>query len=85
MKETNKSVMGTYVYTDKGNYLVSTIYRRSSAELNPEGWYYEIFGWELNEDNSKGKWIIEDSAMYLEKAISVHNKYCSDLLVKSSK
>lgn len=76
----NEKVIQTYVWgndTGAKSYLVSTIHRQSSAIDG--GMFYEIFGWELNPDKSKGDWILEDAAYHLKSAIDKHQDYCKRL------
>ena len=76
-------IIQSYVYTKDKNFLVSTIYRESSVTANPAPWFYEIFGWELNDDNSKGKQIIEDSSTFRNHALEKHNEHCMKLIAES--
>lgn len=73
-------VIQSHVYTKDKAFFVSTIYRESSAAVNSPPWYYEIYGWELNDDNSKGEWIIEESAGNLPEALKTHHGHCVKLI-----
>jgi hypothetical protein len=42
----------------KGIYTVSTIYRQSSAMMDPAPWYYETFVW-YEDDNKKFQYFDE--------------------------
>jgi len=64
----------------KGNYFLSTGYRRSSAALNPDAWYYEMYCWELNDKNERGDIVYQDYANYQKKAIKQHYLYIKKLL-----
>jgi hypothetical protein len=81
-QEISKSFMKTNLYTPFGEFFVSTIYRRSSAAANPDGWYYETFGWSL--ENGKQNHIIADNsgAMFPRKAIEQHGEVCHQLFEK---
>jgi hypothetical protein len=63
MKERQKDKFTqTYVYRDNGeSYFVSTAYRESSAELNPDGWYFETLAWTLNDKNERLDIIADNS------------------------
>ena len=72
-EERSKKFMQIYLYTDKGNYFISTIYRRSSAMLNPDGWYYETFAWRLNDKDERTDWVEDNSGAISKKgAIKQH-------------
>mgnify|MGYP001606770574 FL=1 len=83
-KVNSEKLMQTYLYTQRGNFFVSTIYRRSSAMLNPDGWYYETFAWKLIKNtNERGEWVADNSGAFtIEGAIKQHNKVCSQLIIK---
>lgn len=76
----SEKVIQSYVYTKDKKFFVSTRYRESSVAVSSPPWYYEIFGWELNEDNSKGEWIIEDAENHLSEALKKHHEHCVKLL-----
>ena len=77
----NKQVMRTDLFTEFGQFFVSTAYRKSSAALNPDGWYYETFAWRV-ENKERTDWIADNSGAYfLEKAIEQHNEVCKQLLL----
>ena len=69
-----KKFTQTYVYRDNGDkFFVSTGYRQSSAELNPDGWYFETFAWELDDNNKRTKMIADNSGAILEeRALGQH-------------
>ena len=76
----SKEVIQSYIYTQKINYFVSTIYRRSSAMLNPDGWYYETFAWTLKENGEKDEWVEDNSgAISLNGALKQHYGVCDKL------
>ena len=77
----SKQVMRTDLFTKFGQFFVSTCYRRSSAMLNPDGWYYETFAWGV-ENNKRTRWIADNSGAYfLRKAIEQHSEVCKQLLL----
>ena len=80
-EELSKKVLQSYIYSESGNFFISTCYRRSSAMLNPDGWYYETLVWELNDKNERGKIVDENSAMSLKEAIKKHYNYCENKLI----
>lgn len=83
MKEEQKeyNAISTTLTTDYGRFNVSTAYRRSSAMLNLDDWYYETFAWNLDEENKRGKIIADNSgAMDIEGALEQHNEVCRQLI-----
>lgn len=80
-EENNKQIMRTDLFSGKyGNFFISTCYRRSSATLNPDGWYYETFAWKLNEKNERTDWVADNSgAITIEKAEKQHFEVCRQL------
>lgn len=85
-EELSKKFMQTYLYLDGFNYFVSTIYRKSSAALNPDGWYYETFAWQLNEKNEK-EGLIEDNsgAVSQKRALEQHQETINNLINQTLK
>lgn len=81
MKEKiSKQVLRTDLFTDFGNFFVSTMYRRSSSALNPDSWYYETFAWRLNEKNERTDWAADNSgAISIERALEQHFEVCKQL------
>ena len=81
-QEHSKQIMRTELFTEKfGNFFISTCYRRSSAAANPDGWYYETFGWRLSEHNEKTDWVADNSGALSEKgAARQHDEVCRQLL-----
>jgi hypothetical protein len=53
--------------------MVSTIYRMSSAMIDPPTWYYETFVWPLKSDGSRGTYIDETVCSNGEKAAFEHH------------
>ena len=76
----NKKFLQSYVYSEKyGEFFVSTCYRRSSARLNPDAWYYETFAWKL-EGEKRTEWVADNSgATYKRKAYEQHIEVCKQL------
>lgn len=67
LEQTNKKFLQSYLYTEKfGNFFVSTCYRRSSAMLNPDSWYYETFAWKLDGEK-RIDWVADNSGAIYEK------------------
>jgi hypothetical protein len=58
----SKKFFQSYLYTDDGNFFISTAYRKSSAERNPDGWYYETFAWILNEETNEKTVFVADNS-----------------------
>ena len=59
----DKKFLQSYLYTEQfGNFFISTCYRRSSALLAYDSWYYETFAWKLKENNEREKGIIADNS-----------------------
>lgn len=80
--ETDKKFLQSYLYTEKfGNFFISTCYRRSSAMLNPDGWYYETFAWKLKEEKERELKIIADNSGAISKkgAINQHMEVVKQL------
>ena len=71
--------MQTYLYTEFGNFFVSTCYRQSSAMLNPDSWYYETFAWKLDGEK-RTDWVADNSgAITSGHAIDQHMQVCYQL------
>lgn len=62
-------------------YFVSTAYRRSSASLNPDGWYYETLVWEWNPETKERGELLEshDSGLSRRRAMIEHAGHCQVL------
>lgn len=71
-KDVEKKFLQSTVYTDFGNFFVSTIYRRSSAFDG--GWFYETFAWKLDVEGKREKSIVADNSggTFGRKAINQH-------------
>ncbi len=60
------------MYSDFGNFRVTTIYRQSSA-MGDDSWYYETFGWTLTPEYKLDKIIADNSGTrFPERAIKQH-------------
>ena len=71
-EEQSKKFLQSYLYTENGDYFISTCYRKSSASLNPDGWYYETFAWKI-ENGKRTNWVHENGgAISKENAIKQH-------------
>lgn len=69
------------LYSEFGNFFISTCYRRCSALLNSDSWYYETFAWKLNNDNERTDWVADNSgASITSQAIKQHIEVCEQLL-----
>ena len=73
-REMEHTLIQSYVCEE---YFVSTIYRRSSAELGPK-WYYETIVWKWNKDTrTRGKMLeMHDSGLSPMTAIDHHYDIC---------
>jgi hypothetical protein len=83
MKEKEaKQIMRTELFTKEfGNFFVSTCYRRSSALLNPDAWYYETFAWKLDDKSKRTDWVADNSgAISTKRAAEQHFEVCRQLL-----
>ena len=67
-------------------WFVSTIYRRSSASIIPDLWYYETMVWAWNKKERKREnsfiWQ-EDSGSFPETAMERHFIICKELFDKN--
>ena len=82
-ENTSKKFLQSYIYTEYGKFFVSTCYRKSSAMLDPEGWYYETFAWKLNNKNKREDWVADNSgAISPEQAIRQHVEVVNQLIEK---
>ena len=66
----------------KGRWFVSTIYRQSSAALNPDGWYYETMVWDWNAERREREpnFIAQyDSGLTEPHAMAHHLSICQSL------
>ena len=55
-----KKFLQSHVYTDFGDFFVSTCYRQSSALTESPPWYYETFAWRLKGEE-RTDWIADNS------------------------
>jgi len=83
--ELDKKFLQSYVYTKKGNYFVSTIYRMSSAMMSPSPWYYETLGWTLKDKDEKDRLFIQEASNFPEGAIKNHYEQCQKLILADNK
>ena len=62
-------------------YFVSTAYRRSSAALAPDQWYYETIVWNWNPKTRERGEIVDsrDSGMNRTTALACHAAICASL------
>lgn len=80
-EKNGEKFLQSYLYTDHGDFFISTAYRRSSAALNPDGWYYETLAWLLNESKILGGIVLDNSgAISKSRAINQHMKTVEQLL-----
>jgi len=69
----SKQLIRSDLFGEKGNFFISTIYRRSSAILDPGGMFYETLAWNVDIDGKRLDLIAENSgAIYEAKAILQH-------------
>jgi len=82
MEELSKKFYQSYLYSQFGNFFISTACRQSSAIYG--GWYYETFAWKIDKDNKREDGIIADNsgALTEEGAIRQHNQVVEQLLLK---
>lgn len=68
MRERNiEKFTQSYIYRENGEkYFVSTGYRRSSAALNPDSWYFDTLAWRLDENDECTDWIADHSGARTE-------------------
>ncbi|GAG32475.1 unnamed protein product [marine sediment metagenome] len=80
-KNTSKKFLQSYLYTNYGKFFISTCYRKSSADRDPFGWYYETFAWKLKEDGHRENRIIADNSgsPYVHVAFEQHFEVCRQL------
>lgn len=82
MKEEQEyNAIYTTLTTDFGRFNVSTGYRRSSAVLAYDSWYYETLAWSLDKENKRVKIVADNSgAVDIERALEQHNEVCRQLI-----
>ncbi len=64
----------------KDRWFISTIYRQSSAALNPDGWYYETMVWDWDaQTKTRGEHFIAqyDSGLSETYAMRHHADVCA--------
>lgn len=76
----------SYVYRDNGDrFFVSTMYRQSSAALNPDGWYYETLAWRLDNEGGRLEIVADNSgASFWEHALEQHTEVVKQLHEKGT-
>ena len=67
-------------------YFISTAYRRCSAVLAPNLWYYETIVWKWDQETRKRGHILDsqDSGSYPEMALRMHCELCAEYGLKSN-
>lgn len=80
-KNTSKKFLQSYLYTNYGKFFISTCYRKSSADRDPFGWYYETFAWKLDKKMNRSSRIIADNSgsSYVGGAFDQHIEVCRQL------
>ena len=73
MPENYKKVLKSYVYTDKGNFFVSTVFRQDSTPYAT--WFYETLVWKLNDENER-----EEHILYMSEGLENHYEICRQLI-----
>jgi len=58
---TSKKLLQSYLFTNYGNFFISTIYRISSVMIDPSPWYYETFAWRLDKNKHRTDWVADNS------------------------
>jgi len=83
-RNTSKKFLQSYLYTEFGKFFVSTCHRKSSADLDPFGWYYETFAWKLKDDGHRENRIIADNSGAERQggAFEQHIEVCRQLELK---
>lgn len=81
-KPDNQSFLKTNVYSEYGEFFVSTIYRRSSAMLAPDMWYYETFGWKTDAEGERHIIADNSGAPHVRGAIEQHMEVINQLMEK---
>jgi hypothetical protein len=83
MKE-EKQIIRTELFSGEfGNFFISTCYRRSSAALAPDHYFYETFAWKLNDKNERTDWVADNSgAITIKRAEEQHFEVCRQLREK---
>jgi hypothetical protein len=77
----SKKLIQSYLYTDYGNFFVSTIHRISSSPLG--GWFYETFAYKLDKDNKSTDWVADNSgSTSVTGALDQHGVVCEQLIKK---
>ena len=73
-----KKFLQSYLYTDYGNFFISTAYRRAST---PEpSWYYDTFAWNLNDNNERTDCVADNSgAGNVQGALKQHFEVLEEL------
>lgn len=80
-EEKSKSLIYSHLTSDYGKFVVSTIYRQSSAMLSPGNWYYETFAWKAGDKWEKLEQVADNSGALNERnALEQHNDVCKELL-----
>ena len=78
-QDVSERLIQSYV---KDQWFVSTIYRQSSAALNPDGWYYETMVWNWNAETKEREpqYIAQyDSGLSEQFAVAHHARICAAL------
>jgi hypothetical protein len=66
------AVLQSYIYGEKGNFYLSTIYRQSSVAISPPMFHYETLGWTLDDDNKRKDIVVQEGCGYKRGAIEQH-------------
>ena len=67
----DKKFYQSYLYSDFGNFFISTIYRQSSSIYG--GMFYETFAWKLDEKGERTDFVADNSgALSKNKALEQH-------------
>jgi hypothetical protein len=84
MEKAEGGFLKTYIQDGgKNKIFISTICRECSAQDAYRLLYYETMAFELNEDGSKGDWILQvDSGLSEEQAVKSHSGIVCNLTLK---
>lgn len=81
-KTDNASFLKTNVYSEYGEFFVSTIYRQSSAVAAPDMWYYETFGWKTDAEGERHIIADNSGSPFVRGAIEQHMEVINQLMEK---
>ena len=78
-REIPKQLMRTDLFSEHGQFFVSTCHRQSSSIYAT--WYYETFAWRI-ENEKRVDWVADNSgASSIEGALRQHREVCKQLII----